>query len=67
MSKPESTMPTSDNEAQSETNRHEAEPGFGWNPYAEVVNGRVAMLAIVSLLMLEWFTKQDLLTWLGLR
>lgn len=42
-------------------------PSFGWNPYSELVNGRVAMLAIAGLILLEWFTKQDLFTWLGLR
>ena len=45
----------------------EDEPSFGWNPYAELVNGRVAMLAIVGVLVLEWFTNQDIWTWLGLR
>lgn len=45
----------------------EDEPSFGWNAYAEVINGRVAMLAIIGLLVLEWCTNQDLWTWLGLR
>ena len=43
------------------------EPSFGWNAYSELVNGRVAMLAVAGLVLLEWFTKQDLFTWLGLR
>ncbi len=45
----------------------EPEPAFGWTAYAERINGRVAMIAFVSLLLLEFFTHQDLLTWLGLR
>jgi hypothetical protein len=43
------------------------EPSFGWNVYAEQVNGRFAMVGFVLLLLLEFLTGQDLLTWLGLR
>ena len=45
----------------------EPEPAFGWNAYAEKINGRLAMVAFVVLLVLEYFTRQDLITWLGLR
>jgi hypothetical protein len=44
-----------------------AEPSFGWNIYAEQVNGRFAMVGFVLLLILELVTGQDLWTWLGLR
>jgi hypothetical protein len=43
------------------------EPSFGMTPYAEQLNGRFAMLGFVVLLILEFFTEQDLITWLGLR
>jgi hypothetical protein len=43
------------------------EPTFGWTPYAEQLNGRFAMLGFVALLIVEFFTRQDLITWLGLR
>jgi Chlorophyll A-B binding protein len=43
------------------------EPSFGWNVYAEQINGRFAMVGFVLLLVLELVTGQDLLTWLGLR
>jgi len=43
------------------------EPGFGWIPYAEQINGRFAMVGFVALLILELFTQQDFFTWLGLR
>jgi len=43
------------------------EPSFGWNAYAELVNGRFAMMGFVILLLLELVTGQDLFTWLGLR
>jgi hypothetical protein len=43
------------------------EPTFGWTVYAEQINGRFAMVGFVLLLCLEFFTRQDLFTWLGLR
>jgi hypothetical protein len=44
-----------------------AEPGFGWTSYAEIINGRFAMIGFVALLILELFTRQDFFSWLGLR
>lgn len=41
-------------------------PSFGWNAYAERINGRFAMIGFVALLILEFFTRQDFFTWLGL-
>ncbi len=41
-------------------------PSFGWNTYAERINGRFAMVGFLALLLLEFFTRQDLFTWLGL-
>lgn len=43
------------------------EPAFGWTSYAEIINGRFAMVGFVALLILELFTHQDFFTWLGLR
>ncbi|MBE9179177.1 high light inducible protein [Oculatella sp. LEGE 06141] len=43
------------------------EPAFGWTAYAEQINGRFAMIGFVALLILEWFTRQDFFTWVGLR
>lgn len=43
------------------------EPSFGWNRYAEIINGRFAMVGFVALLLLEFFTRQDFFSWLGLR
>ncbi|NJN58638.1 MAG: high light inducible protein [Leptolyngbyaceae cyanobacterium SL_5_9] len=43
------------------------EPSFGWTPYAELINGRFAMLGFFALLILELVTREDFFTWLGLR
>lgn len=43
------------------------EPAFGWTSYAEQINGRFAMIGFTALVILEFLTKQDLFTWLGLR
>ncbi|MEG4841836.1 chlorophyll a/b-binding protein [Microcoleus sp. B9-D4] len=48
-------------------NTPKPEPTFGWNAYAEQINGRFAMVGFVGLLLLEFFTRQDFFTWLGLR
>lgn len=45
----------------------EPPPTFGFNDYAEKINGRFAMIGLVILLGLELVTHQDLFTWLGLR
>ncbi len=45
----------------------EATPSFGWNPYAERMNGRFAMVGFVALLLLELVTGQTFWAWLGLR
>ncbi len=50
-----------------ETSKNPTDPAFGWTSYAEQVNGRFAMMGFVVLLAIELFTKQDIITWLGLR
>ncbi len=49
------------------TGQNSIEPAFGWTKYAEQINGRFAMAGFSLLVILELFTKQDLITWLGLR
>lgn len=50
-----------------EDSASEPDPAFGWNLYAERINGRFAMIGFVALLVLEFFTHQDFFTWVGLR
>ncbi len=42
------------------------EPKFGFNDYAERLNGRAAMIGFVLALLIEALTGQGLLSWLGL-
>ncbi|GAP95216.1 CAB/ELIP/HLIP-related protein [Leptolyngbya sp. NIES-2104] len=41
-------------------------PKFGFNDYAERLNGRAAMIGFVAALIVEYVTGQGVLTWLGL-
>ncbi len=45
----------------------ETAPSFGWNAYAERLNGRFAMIGFAALLVIEIVTGQGFLAWLGLR
>jgi hypothetical protein len=42
-------------------------PKLGWNDYAERLNGRFAMIGLLTLLAIEFFTREDFFTWLGLK
>jgi hypothetical protein len=42
------------------------EPKFGFNQYAERLNGRAAMIGFVLTLAIEYLTGKGLLSWLGL-
>ncbi|GAB4335303.1 MULTISPECIES: hypothetical protein [Leptodesmis] len=42
------------------------EPKFGFNEYAERLNGRAAMIGFALALAIEYFSGQGLLSWLGL-
>ncbi|MGC9502713.1 chlorophyll a/b-binding protein [Baaleninema sp.] len=43
-----------------------SEPKFGFNEYAERLNGRAAMVGFVAALAIEYLSGQGLLAWLGL-
>lgn len=42
-----------------------ARPKYGFHDYVERLNGRAAMMGIAVVLLIEVFTGQDILTWLG--
>ncbi|MEM6502814.1 MAG: chlorophyll a/b-binding protein [Cyanobacteria bacterium P01_C01_bin.89] len=42
------------------------EPKFGFNGYAERLNGRAAMIGFVVAVAVEYLTGQGVLSWLGL-
>lgn len=43
------------------------EPKFGFNDYAERLNGRAAMIGFVLAIAIEYLSGKGLLAWLGLR
>jgi hypothetical protein len=43
------------------------EPKFGFNEYAERLNGRAAMVGFALAIAIEYLTGQGVLAWLGLR
>lgn len=43
------------------------EPKFGFNEYAERLNGRAAMIGFLLIVLIEYFTGQGFLAWLGLK
>lgn len=43
------------------------DPKFGFNDYAERLNGRAAMIGFLLILAIEYFTGKGLLSWLGLQ
>jgi hypothetical protein len=61
---PENSSPAPESSSPSEI---ETPPSFGWNRYAELINGRFAMVGFVALILLELITHQDFFTWVGLR
>ncbi|MDB9526599.1 chlorophyll a/b-binding protein [Oscillatoria sp. CS-180] len=52
--------------ASEQTGSGDGTPSLGWNAYAERINGRFAMVGFAALLILEWVTRQDFWTWIGL-
>ncbi|MBF2079807.1 MAG: high light inducible protein [Synechococcales cyanobacterium T60_A2020_003] len=45
----------------------EPAPAFGWTRYAELINGRFAMIGFAALIVIELLTHQDFFSWIGLR
>ncbi len=43
------------------------EPKFGFNEYAERLNGRAAMIGFILTIVIEYVSGQGLLAWLGLQ
>jgi hypothetical protein len=43
-----------------------ADPKFGFNDYAERLNGRAAMIGFVLTVAIEYVTGHGVLSWLGL-
>lgn len=48
------------------SNPNLSEPKFGFNEYAERLNGRAAMIGFVLAIVIEVVTGQGVASWLGL-
>ena len=59
--------PKAEPDSAAASGKQSAMPSFGWNQYAEQINGRFAMIGFVALLIVNLVTQQDFFTWLGLR
>ena len=44
----------------------EDEYKFGWSSYSEKTNGRFAMIGLLSIILIELFSKQSFLKWAGI-
>ncbi|MEC4986711.1 MAG: hypothetical protein SAJ37_21895 [Oscillatoria sp. PMC 1068.18] len=67
MSEPEKPMTTTEAKTQPTVTPNVEEPKFGFNEYAERLNGRAAMIGFLLTLLIEYFTGQGVLSWLGLQ
>ena len=72
MAKPKDSTPkgfgqnVGNKKSKSSQDENAAQTGFGFTPQAETWNGRLAMLGFTVVLLIEWFTKQGVLEFLGL-
>ena len=39
---------------------------FGWSSYSEITNGRFAMIGLLTIILIELFSKQSFLKWAGI-
>ena len=39
---------------------------FGWSSYSEITNGRFAMIGFFAIILIELFSKQSFLKWVGI-
>ena len=44
----------------------EDEYKFGWSSYAEITNGRFAMIGFIAIILIELFSQQSFLKWAGI-
>ena len=57
---------TSDEKREETNSREKDNYEFGWNKYAEITNGRFAMLGFLAILFIEIMSKKPFLEWSGI-
>ena len=45
---------------------HNDELSFGWNQYAEITNGRFAMLGFIAIIIIELISQNSFFGWVGI-
>ena len=57
---------TEDNKLDKKSIDIEDEYKFGWSSYAEITNGRFAMIGFIAIVLIELFSQQSFLKWAGI-
>ena len=55
-----------DNQLDEESIEIKDEYKFGWSSFSEKTNGRFAMIGLLSIILIELFSKQSFLKWAGI-
>ena len=57
---------TGDNKLDEKSKDIDDEYKFGWNSYSEKTNGRFAMIGFFAIILIELFSQQSFLKWVGI-
>jgi len=55
-----------DNKLDEKSLEIEDEYKFGWSSYSEITNGRFAMIGFLAIILIELFSKESFLKWVGI-
>ena len=62
----EKTINPEDNKLDQQPIEIEEKYKFGWSKYAELTNGRFAMLGFLAIILIELFSQKSFLNWAGI-
>ena len=55
-----------DNKSDEKSIEIKSEYKFGWSSYSEITNGRFAMIGFLAVILIELFSQQSFLKWVGI-